>query len=170
MIGEERRMIEARYGRHIFARPLAWLENSALVWLREGQRARNHENGMRRLERGRAIMEASRSQQGKTRGGLCPPRPTHRPRARGTSNPLRDTAAKKAHLKMMKDRRMQILAENQVKLMENQALIMQSMLALSKANRRHQRGPIRARGARDLPQARARQRLIEDGVFAIDPH
>jgi predicted ATP-dependent serine protease len=66
---------------------------------------------------------------------------------------------------------MQILAENQAKLMENQALIMQSMVNLAK------RVEVGINEARFENEARTICRkledindLIEDGIFAIDPH
>jgi hypothetical protein len=65
---------------------------------------------------------------------------------------------------------MQILAENQAKLMENQALIMQSLMAMSK-----QIDGINAaqfeREARVICRKLEHvNNLIEDGIFAMDPH
>lgn len=65
---------------------------------------------------------------------------------------------------------MQILAENQAKLMENQALIMNSMLVLSKRIDGINAAQFE-REARDICRKLDHvNNLIEDGIFAMDPH
>jgi hypothetical protein len=78
--------------------------------------------------------------------------------------------SEKADLKMMRDRRMQILAESQVQVMANQAMILHSMAGLARQ--------IDGINAAQLERERIAlchklehiNDLIENGLFVIDPH
>jgi hypothetical protein len=78
--------------------------------------------------------------------------------------------SEKANLKMMRDRRMQILAESQVQVMANQAMILHSMAGLARQ--------IDGINAAQLERERIAlchklehiNDLIENGLFVIDPH
>jgi hypothetical protein len=80
------------------------------------------------------------------------------------------SSSEKANLKMMRDRRMQILAESQVQVMANQAMILHSMAGLARQ--------IDGINAAQLERERIAlchklehiNDLIENGLFVIDPH
>jgi hypothetical protein len=79
------------------------------------------------------------------------------------------SSSEKANIKMMRDRRMQILAENQAQLMANQAMILHSMTALAKQMDGINEAQIE-RERRSLCQKLEHiNDLIENGLFVIEP-